>query len=1063
LVLLSWGGAKQAFAACAGPCSAESQSTGLAHPPAWATGRRVHFEPGSVVASAYADGETAGGGGGEGENEGGPLLYHEGGSVVQHTPKVYVIFWGSNFENKTEGKEVHTMLLKLYGGLTGSAYQGILTQYFDSTGRISSTVTVTSYQDNTVAAPANLNVLKVEEEVASAISRNKWTAESNAQFVVATAPGSTYESGYPGGCAYHEYTSGGIIYALVPYQGDEQFRNNGCIETGNPSKNPIRKTSKSASHEYAEAATDPQINAWYAASGKEIADICQSNEDLELSDGAWVQNQYDDHQIKCSHEDLSPPHVYVITESASSVGSNGATLNGLTNSEGVKTNDHFEYGKGKSYGSKTSEVSAGSGVENVKASQTITGLAANTTYHYRVVAANSTGTANGEDHEFTTPKAPPTATTGSATGVTTTEAVLQGTVNPHGFATTDQFEYGLTTSYGTTVPVPSESAGSGVTEVAKGYLLTGLQPNTTYHFRLVGTSSEGTADGKDVSFTTATLTPTYSSAFGSEGTGNGQFKEPTGIAVDPIDGTVTVSDEKNNRIEEFNQAGEYVRQFGTEGTGNGQFKEPRGVASDSKGNVWVTDTGNDRVEELAASGKYLGQLGSEGSGNGQLSQPKGLAIQTKGNVWVADSANNRIEEFNEKGEYLRQFSTGTNPIGVAVDSKGDIWNDNENETGEIEEHNEKGELLQKFATRGEGNGQLWEPKRLTVDSNGYVWVADGGNARIEVFNEKGEYVTKFGTYGTGVEQMRYPTGVVIDASGDVWVADDENSRVDKWEISSPWPPTFSSAFGSEGTGNGQFKGPTDISVDPVNGIMTVSDEKNNRIEEFGEKGEYLRQFGTQGKANGQLKAPAGLASDSVGNVWVTDSGNNRIEKFTETGEYLSQFGSKGSGNGQLSQPKDLAIQVKGNVWVADSGNKRIEEFNQAGEYVRQFSTGTNPIGVGVDSKGDIWNDNENETGEIEEHNEKGELLQKFATRGEGNGQLLEPKRLAVDANGYVWVADGGNSRVEVFNGKGEYVTKFGTSGKGSEQMQSPTGVIIDPSGHVWVADDQNDRVDEWIR
>ena len=748
----------------------------------------------------------------------------------------------------------------------------------------------------------------------------------------------------------------------------------------------------------------------------------------------------------------------VETKPATSVGETTAKLNGSVNPKGAETKYYFEYGTTESYGSKTAEASAGSGFSNVEVSKEITGLLRNTTYDFRIVATNIDGTTDGANQKFTTLSS---VITGSATGITATEAVVHGTINPHGLATTDQFEYGLTTSYGTIVPVPAESAGSGTTVLGKGYILTGLQPSTTYHFRLVGINSEGTTDGKDATFTTGALSAQFVSAFGSEGTGNGQFKEPTGIGVNPINGNVVVSDEKNNRVQVFTEKDEFVRAFGIEGSGNGQFKEPRGVAVDSKGNIWVTDTGNNRVEEFNEKGEYLSQFGTVGTGNGQFTSPKGLAVDAKGNIWVADSGNNRVEEFNEKREYVRQFAAGTNPIGVATDAKGNVWSDNEDETGAIEEHNEKGELLQKFATRGSGNGQVLDPKRLTVAYGG-VWVPNAGNNRVDVFNEKGEYVTKFGTAGSEPEQMKDPTGIAVDTHGRIWVADDENNRVDRWRIS-VLRPTFSSSFGSFGTGNGQFDEPTGIGVNPINGTLAVSDEKNNRVQEFTEKGEFVRTFGTEGTGNGQFKEPRGVAVDSKGNIWVTDTGNNRVEEFNEKGEYLAQFGTTGTGNGQFTSPKGLAVDSKGNIWVADSGNNRVEEFNEKREYVRQFVAGTNPIGVAVDSKGNVWSDNEDETGAIEEHNEKGELLQKFATRGSGNGQVLDPKRLAIDTAGDLWVPNAGNNRVDVFNEKGEYVTKFGTAGSEPEQMKDPTGIAVDHSGNVWVADDENNRVDKWIR
>ncbi|HEX5591771.1 MAG TPA: 6-bladed beta-propeller [Solirubrobacterales bacterium] len=1050
-----------ALAACKGPCGEEQLRTGLANPPAWAASRRVHFEPESLADSSYSQEELGVGL----EGEGGPILYRESGHV-QHNPKVNLIFWGSNFNTTEKGIEVKTMLQTLFKNLSGSAYQGILTQYFDSTGRISSTVTTTSYFDEKVKAPEKLTILKLEEEISSAVSLNKWPIETSAQYFLVTAPGSTYES-LPG-CAFHGVTkasanvTGGIVYSFVPYQGDPPYSTNGCVETGNPSKNPVFKTSKSASHEYAEAATDPLIDgSWTASSGQEISDICQSLPDFELPSGAYAQAQYDDHLNSCASADLEPPHAYAITEAATSVKGNEATLRGTVNAESLASNYYFEYGTSKSYGSKTAETSAGSGITNQLVSKAITGLSSATTYHYRVVEINSTGTTTGEDKTFTTTAPPPGAVTEAATGVTATEAILHGAVNPNGFATTIQFEYGLTNAYGSKAPAVAESAGSGTAEIPKGAILTGLLPSTTYHFRIKATSSQGTTFGNDLTFATASLTPTFSTNFGSSGTGNGQFDQPTGIAVNPLNGNLVVPDEGNNRVQVFNEKGEYLSQFGSFGTGNGQFNQPRAAGVDSKGNIWIIDTGNNRVEKFNEKGEYLSKFGSPGTGNGQFSTPKNLTVDSKGNVWVADSGNKRVQKFNEKGEYVLQFSAGTNPIGLDVDKAGNVWSSNENETGAIEEHNEKGEFLQSFATKGTGTGQLREPRRLAVDANGYIWVPDALNNRVQVFNEKGEFVTKFGSFGSGSEQMNYPVGVAVDPRGNIWV-DDNNDRIDRWKVPSQWPATFSSSFGSSGTGSGQFNQPTGIAVNPMNGTVVVPDEGNNRVQVFNAKGEFVSAFGSFGSGNGQFNQPRGATVDSKGNIWVIDTGNNRVEKFSEKGEYLSKFGGPGTGNGQFSTPKNLAVDSKGNVWVADSGNKRVQKFNEKGEYVSQFATGTNPIGLAVDAAGNVWTGTDGTTGAIEEHNEKGELILSFASKGGGNGQVVEPKRLAVDGNGFVWVPDAGNNRVEVFTTGGEYVTQFGGFGSGPEQMEYPVGVAVDSRGNVWV-DDNNNRIDRWVR
>jgi RHS repeat-associated protein len=97
-------------------------------------------------------------------------------------------------------------------------------------------------------------------------------------------------------------------------------------------------------------------------------------------------------------------------------------------------------------------------------------------------------------------------------------------------------------------------------------------------------------------------------------------------------------------VEEFNSKGEFVRAFGSVGSGNGQFSSPKGVAIDSEGDVWVADTSNNRLERFSSEGTYVSQTGTVGNNSGQFYQPEGVATDTSGNVWVADTDNNRIQE-----------------------------------------------------------------------------------------------------------------------------------------------------------------------------------------------------------------------------------------------------------------------------------------------------------------------------------------------------------------------------------------------------------------------------------
>ncbi len=97
---------------------------------------------------------------------------------------------------------------------------------------------------------------------------------------------------------------------------------------------------------------------------------------------------------------------------------------------------------------------------------------------------------------------PPVVATAIPASVGATTAILSGTVDPLGNATTYRFEYGTTAAYGSTVPVPDAPAGADTTQHNESQPVTGLAPGTTYHFRLVATNAGGTTSSPDATFTT---------------------------------------------------------------------------------------------------------------------------------------------------------------------------------------------------------------------------------------------------------------------------------------------------------------------------------------------------------------------------------------------------------------------------------------------------------------------------------------------------------------------------------------------------------------------------------
>jgi hypothetical protein len=188
------------------------------------------------------------------------------------------------------------------------------------------------------------------------------------------------------------------------------------------------------------------------------------------------------------------------TSPATAVGASTATLNGSVVPNGQTTTAYFEYGATTSYGLQTGQLSIGAGTTPVAVSAPVAGLRPGQTYHFRLVAMSGAGTADGADLIFTSPAAPapaPTASTRAATSVGQTGAKLNASVDPNGQATTFYFQYGATAAYGSRTA--TASAGAGTTPVGVSATLSGLTPGV-YHFRVVASSTAGTADGGDLTF-----------------------------------------------------------------------------------------------------------------------------------------------------------------------------------------------------------------------------------------------------------------------------------------------------------------------------------------------------------------------------------------------------------------------------------------------------------------------------------------------------------------------------------------------------------------------------------
>ncbi|MFZ0454099.1 MAG: T9SS type A sorting domain-containing protein [Ignavibacteriaceae bacterium] len=203
---------------------------------------------------------------------------------------------------------------------------------------------------------------------------------------------------------------------------------------------------------------------------------------------------------------------FVVTDSATNINENSATLNGAVNPNNSSTTVIFEYGTTTSYGDQiTALQSPVDGNSNFNVSAGINGLQSSTLYHYRVVGNNEAGTSNGSDITFTTlaSTVKPLASTSNATNITSNSVILNGEVNPNNLITTIVFQYGISIAYGSEVTAAQSPINGGSGNINVSATVSGLQSNTSYHFRIQAAGGGSIVNGSDQMFTTSVDYPSY--------------------------------------------------------------------------------------------------------------------------------------------------------------------------------------------------------------------------------------------------------------------------------------------------------------------------------------------------------------------------------------------------------------------------------------------------------------------------------------------------------------------------------------------------------------------------
>ncbi|GFT29796.1 b-box type zinc finger protein ncl-1 [Trichonephila clavipes] len=214
----------------------------------------------------------------------------------------------------------------------------------------------------------------------------------------------------------------------------------------------------------------------------------------------------------------------------------------------------------------------------------------------------------------------------------------------------------------------------------------------------------------------------------------------------------------------------YHCKFGEFGVMEGQFTEPSGVAVNAQNDIIVADTNNHRIQIFDKEGRFKFQFGECGKRDGQLLYPNRVAVvKTSGDIIVTErSPTHQIQIYNQYGQFVRKFGANIlqHPRGVTVDIKGRIIVV-ECKVMRVIIFDQLGNVLQKFGC----SKHLEFPNGVVVNDKQEIFISDNRAHCVKVFNYDGVFLRQIG--GEGL--TNYPIGVCINQNGEILVADNHNN------------------------------------------------------------------------------------------------------------------------------------------------------------------------------------------------------------------------------------------------------------------------------------------------
>jgi DNA-binding beta-propeller fold protein YncE len=254
--------------------------------------------------------------------------------------------------------------------------------------------------------------------------------------------------------------------------------------------------------------------------------------------------------------------------------------------------------------------------------------------------------------------------------------------------------------------------------------------------------------------------------------------------------------------------------------------------------------------------------GGRGTGEGELDAPTGIAVDPKGNILVADTGNGRIEKFSPNGTFVASMKQFEAPSGIAIDRSGNIYVAEIGSKHRIQKLGPDGTFIAEWAPG------LYGPRKIAIGADDSVYVVDSGRNRIVKFSPDGQVLTTWGSEGSGDGQFRGLSSVAVDAANNkVYVADPINSRIEVFDSNGKFLSKWSVSEW------GKAMGYEDLAIDSQAGRLYASSTHLNAVFIFDLNGTRLGSLTP--KPPEKLEGPSALALFDR-KLYVLNMTGNRI-------------------------------------------------------------------------------------------------------------------------------------------------------------------------------------------